>query len=242
MSGEVVNGDLVYDGRVIIYIIKADQTSYINYMKPLMLAEELGINHVISVVDTKATWYHKIHPERYVPALKDWCSVTEKEIVVFESTACLQYLAEQYDQAGAWSGRNAAEKAAVLSWTAYQTAGLGPSAKYWLYFLKGYPNRQSPEVLPKTVAKLRENCAKQWQILEERLSSPNQEYIALPDRPTTADISYFPFAMPWMFRFLDVDIKKFPMIQEWGKRIAARPAVKRVLEHGPTYGHKVGEA
>jgi hypothetical protein len=27
------------------------------------------------------------------------------------------------------------------------------TAKYWLYFSKGYPNRQKPEVLPKTVAK-----------------------------------------------------------------------------------------
>lgn len=28
-----------------------------------------------------------------------------------------------------------------------------PTAKYWLYFSKGYPNRQNPEALPKTVAK-----------------------------------------------------------------------------------------
>lgn len=103
----------------------ADQTNYINYIKPLILAEELQIPHVLSVIDTKANWYYQVHPERYVPALKDWCSETNEEFIVFESTACLQYLAERYDAEKLWTGKNAAERAQVLSWTAYQTAGLG---------------------------------------------------------------------------------------------------------------------
>lgn len=48
-----------------------------------------------------------------------------EESVVFESTACLQYLAEFYDKTGDWAGRTRAEKATVITWTAYQTAGLG---------------------------------------------------------------------------------------------------------------------
>ncbi|KAF2122854.1 glutathione S-transferase [Lophiotrema nucula] len=236
-SGETKIGDLKYDGRVILYILKADQTNYINYIKPLILIEEIGAPYVVSVIDTKSEWYYNIHPERYVPALKDWCTETEEELVVFESTACLQYLAERYDADGLWNGRSAAEKAAVLSWTAYQTAGLGPTAKYWLYFLKGYPNRQNPESLPKTVTKLHSNCVQQWDILEKRLSKAGQQYIALPDRPTIADISYFPYAMPWMFKFLGVDIAKYPSIQAWGERMVARSAVKKILERGPTYGH-----
>ncbi|RMZ66213.1 glutathione S-transferase [Pyrenophora seminiperda CCB06] len=233
MPAEVHTGDLAYDGRVILYIIKADQTSYINYIKPLILAEELQIPYVASVIDTKEEWYRDVHPERYVPALKDWCPDAKKEITVFESTACLQYLAERYDTEGLWRGKTAAERAAVLSWTAYQTAGLGPTAKYWLYFLKGYPNRQNPESLPKTVA----NVVQQWDILEKRLALPDQQYVALSDRPTIADISYFPFAMPWMFKFLDVDIASYPNIKSWGERMVMRPAVKTILEQGPTYGH-----
>lgn len=60
--------------------------------------------------------------------------------------------------------------------------------------------------------RLHENTVKQWEILEARLALPNQKYIALRDRPTIADLSYFPFAMPWMFKFLDVDIKRYPHI------------------------------
>lgn len=73
--------------------------------------------------------------------------------------------------------------------------------------------------------------------MEKRLSLPGQDYVALKDRPTLADLSYFPFAMPWMFRFLGVDVKDWPNIQAWGERMLARPAVKKILEVAPTYGH-----
>lgn len=236
-NGQVLHGNLKYEGKVILYIIKADQTSYINYIKPLMLAEELQFPHVISVIDTTEEWFYKVHPERYVPALKDQDPETGEEIVVFEGTACLQYLAERFDPEGKWSGKTAAEKAAVLTWTAYQTAGLGATAKYWLYFLKGYPTRANPEPLPKTVAKLHANVLVQWDVLNKRLGEEGQNYIALKDRPTIADISYFPFAMPWMFKFLGVDIKDWPNIEAWSERMLAREAVKKILERGPTYGH-----
>ena len=85
--------------------------------------------------------------------------------------------------------------------------------------------------------RLHANCLRQWDILDKRLSLPEQEYIALPDRPTLADLSYFPFAMPWMFQFLDVDIKNWPHIQAWSERMLSRPSVKTVLKRGPTYGH-----
>lgn len=79
----------------------------------------------------------------------------------------------------------------------------------------------------------------QWDILEKRLGLPDQQYIALADRPTIADISYFPFAMHWMFNFLGVDISKYPNIKSWGERMVSRPAVKTILEHGPKYGHNM---
>lgn len=103
----------------------ADQTSYINYIKPLILAEELQFPHLISIIDTNDEWYYKIHPERYVPALRDEDPETKEEVILFESTACLQYLTNRFDDSGLWQGRTAWERAAVLSWTAYQTAGLG---------------------------------------------------------------------------------------------------------------------
>lgn len=74
-------------------------------------------------------------------------------------------------------------------------------------------------------------------MLNKRLAPEAQNYVALPDRPTLADISYFPFAMPWMFTFMGVDIKEWPHIEAWSKRMAGRDAVKKILERGPKYGH-----
>jgi len=142
-NGEVVIGDMEYDGRVILYIIKgilrpqdiqnqlliwmpkADETSYINYIKPLILAEELQFPHVLSCIDTRDEWFYAIHPERMVPSLKDQDPETGEKVIVFEGTACMQYLADRFDTAGEWSGISAFEKGNILSWTAYQTAALG---------------------------------------------------------------------------------------------------------------------
>lgn len=90
----------------------------------------------------------------------------------------------------------------------------------------------------KPFQRLHSNTLKQWDILEKRLSLPAQDYIALKDRPTLADLSYFPFAMPWMFGFLGVDIKDWPHIDAWSQRMLARPAVEKVLKRAPTIGHE----
>lgn len=75
-----------------------------------------------------------------------------------------------------------------------------------------------------------------WSILDKQLSQPAQSYIALPDRPTIADISFLPFAMPWMFKFLGEDIGNWPSIEAWSQRMVARKAVRHVMDRGPTYG------
>ncbi|KAF2973015.1 hypothetical protein GQX73_g508 [Xylaria multiplex] len=193
--------------------------------------------HIISCIDTRDEWFYGVHPERTVPALKDQDLETGETFTVFEGTACLQYLASKFDKDGLWTGKTEAEKGKVMSWTAYQTAGIGPTAKYWLYFLRGYPTRNDPVQLPRTIEKLHSNVLRQWDILENRLSEVEQKYVALKDRPTIADLSYLPFAMPWMFDFFHVSIDKWPQIALWSKRMMARPAVKYVLDVAPRYGN-----
>lgn len=73
--------------------------------------------------------------------------------------------------------------------------------------------------------------------MEKRLSLPGQDYVALQDRPTLADLSYFPFAMPWMFGFLGCDIKDWPQIEKWSQRMLARPSIQKIMKEAPRYGH-----
>lgn len=91
--------------------------------------------------------------------------------------------------------------------------------------------------LNKLVGRLHSNCLRQWDILNRRLSASEQNYIALKDRPTLADLSYFPFAMPWMFTFLGVDISDWPHIKDWSDRMLARLAVEEVMNMAPAIGH-----
>lgn len=86
--------------------------------------------------------------------------------------------------------------------------------------------------------RLHANTLRQWDILEKRLSTPGQNYIALPDRPTLADLSYFPFAMPWMFKFFGVEVKDWPHIERWGIRMLARPAIELIMDKAPRIGHE----
>ncbi|OGE47513.1 hypothetical protein PENARI_c042G05209 [Penicillium arizonense] len=237
-NGQVIIGDVPKDNnQLVLYIIQADETSYINYIKPLILAQELAIPHVISLIDTTSQWAYKIHPERMVPALRDVDPESGEPFHVFEGTACLQYMADRFDTHGDWARRTAAERGAVFTWVAYQTAGIGATAKYWLYFLRGYPTRKNPIQLPRAIAKLHENTLKQWDILEKQLAKQGQQYIALADRPTLADLSYFPFAMPWMFTFLGVDIKDWPHIEAWATRMLARPAIQDIMSRAKSFGH-----
>jgi glutathione S-transferase len=43
--------------------------------------------------------------------------------------------------------------------------------------------------------------------------------------------------MPWMFKFLGVDIKSWPAIERWSERMLEREAVKVILERAPKFGH-----
>ncbi|KAI0126666.1 glutathione S-transferase [Xylariales sp. AK1849] len=237
MDASISKSELANNALTPPEVITADETSYINYIKPLILAEELKLPHCLAVIDTKTQWAYQIHPERMVPALKDQDPETGETLRVFEGTACLYYLTDRFDKGGEWTGRTAYERGNVHAWTAYQTAGIGATAKYWLYFLRGYPSRSNPIQLPRTIKKLHENTVKQWDILEARLALPDQKYIALRDRPTIADLSYFPFAMPWMFTFLEVDMQLYPCIGDWADRMLSRPAVKRVMASAPSIGH-----
>lgn len=88
-----------------------------------------------------------------------------------------------------------------------------------------------------TEYRLHENTIKQWDILEKQLAKKRQQYIALANRPTLADLSYFPFAMPWMLTFLSVDIKDWPHIEAWATRMLARPAIQDIMSRAKTFGH-----
>lgn len=43
--------------------------------------------------------------------------------------------------------------------------------------------------------------------------------------------------MPWMFNFLGVNIKDWPYIKAWAKRLLARPAIQEIMAQAKTFGY-----
>ncbi|KAI9860347.1 MAG: hypothetical protein M1830_006233, partial [Pleopsidium flavum] len=167
------------------------KTSTHNTVKPLILIEELSIPHDIYVVPSvSSAWFADINPHKMVPAIEDQLPDSKGTISVWESSSTLTYLADAYDKHGLWRGRDLGERTEIGNWLTLHTAALGPTAKYWLYF-----QALHKEKIPAVIEKLAENVAKQYDILERRLSTPGYLYIALPNRPTIADIATLPFGM-----------------------------------------------
>jgi hypothetical protein len=64
-----------------------------------------------------------------------------------------------------------------------------------------------------------------------------QQYVALVDRQARAERSYFPFAMPWIFKFLAVNIKDLLNIEACAGCMLARPAIQDVMSQVKIFGH-----
>jgi glutathione S-transferase len=100
-------------------------------VKPLILIEALSIPHRIHIINStkNETWFHDINPYKMVPAMEDRVESNNNSgttlVNVFDSSACLQYIANKYDKDGLYGGRNLWEKTMVTNWLMAYTAGLG---------------------------------------------------------------------------------------------------------------------
>ena len=100
-----------------------------------MMLEYLNIDYqpvVLSDPDSGTEWYGTIHPYKYLPALID--NVDGERTVLWDSTTILSYLSEQYDPKKSLYGRTMKERLEINNWLIFETASLGPSAKYWVWY------------------------------------------------------------------------------------------------------------
>lgn len=124
-------------------------TSTHNTVKPLILIEELQLPHDIYVVEkVSAPWFSDINPHKMVPAIEDQLPNGQGSVRAWESSSTLSYIADAYDVAGTFGGKDLRERTEIGNWLTLHTAALGPTGKYWLYFHALHPER-----LPKTIEK-----------------------------------------------------------------------------------------
>ena len=129
----VVRGSCTHDSLLPLFAYfywPASATSTVNSVKPLMLIEELAIPHTVYVVGSpsREEWFGSVNPCKMVPALEDTVVDSDgqsRRLSIWESTSCLTFLADKYDEEGLFSGRDMWERTQVGNWLTLHTASLG---------------------------------------------------------------------------------------------------------------------
>lgn len=150
---------------------------------------------------------------------------------VFDSSACLTYLAEKYDQQGLYNGKDLCERTVVMNWLMSYTAGLGATGKIWLLM-----KAPKPVDIGESLSVLLKYIRTEYQFLETRLNEPGQDYIALPDRPTIADFAILPLANEAIATSAEMDFSEWPKLKEWSERVSKLPPVEKALNRISRFG------
>ncbi|EJD05215.1 glutathione S-transferase [Fomitiporia mediterranea MF3/22] len=163
----------------------------------------------------KSPWYLELNPNGKIP------TITHEGFPVFETSAILLYLAQQYDKENIFS-RDAVKDpkgySEVLQWLFFVHGGVGP--------MQGQAGHFSfiPEKIPYAINRYQNETKRLYGVLESRLSK--QDYL-VGNEYSIADIKAFGWA-----RALDrvgLSFSEFPKVKAWVDRIEARPAVKAGL-------------
>ncbi|KAI0867610.1 glutathione S-transferase [Hypoxylon argillaceum] len=202
----------------------------VNPVKLIIAAEELGILYNPITLDmskgeVSAEWYASIHPNRRVPAIvhvkEDGTSVT-----VFESAACLLYIASEFDKEHKLSYPfGTPEYWSQLSWLSWQVSSYGPMMGQACYF-----NRYATEPVPYAAVRYTSECRQLHSVLDKRLAS--SPFVA-GDRMTVADFAVFIFAHS--AKWCGINISDYPNVKAWHDKLAERPAFKKALQVPVSY-------
>jgi glutathione S-transferase len=185
-------------------------------LSPHIVARELGINVELKKVNNKekkvedGADFWQVNGKGYVPVLE-----LDNGERLTEGPAIVQYLADQKPDAGLAPKNGTLERYRVQE---------------WLNFLTSEVHKQfSPLFRPttpeeyKTIAK--ENLAKRFDWLDQQLKG--KDY--LTGKQFTVADAYLFVLTNWT-KPTNIDLSKWPNVQAFNKRVAARPKVKEAMQ------------
>ncbi|USI28970.1 glutathione S-transferase N-terminal domain-containing protein [Alteromonas macleodii] len=197
-----------------------------NGRKATIMLEELGQEYTLHPVnigkgEQKASNYLSINPNGRIPALFD----SDTSARVFESGAILIYLAEKFrDLSESLLPSDAARRAEVLSWTYWQTGGLGPMLGQFNHFT----SIDSPASY--AVQRFEDESFRLLEVLNTRLNKT--KYLG-GNEYSIADIMNFPWVSVAIKTIAEANKEKFTRfesIMRWHSVIEKRPAVIKGLD------------
>jgi len=193
-----------------------------NGHKVSIALEELGLPYTLKVVDLsageqKTPAFLAINPNGRIPAIVDRDA---DDFAVFESGACLIYLAEK---TGRLMPSDAKGRSRVLQWLMFQMGGIGPMMGQANVFFRYFP-----EKIPAVIDRYQGETRRLFRVLDHRL----QDHEFLAGDYSIADIANWAWVRT--HRWSGVDIDDLPHLKRWRDAIRMRPAVQRGVEAPPS--------
>ena len=162
-----------------------------------------------------------ISPNNRMPAVVDHDPAGGgKPVAVFESGACLLYLAEK---TGQFMPSDVRGRYQVMQWLMWQMGGLGPMAGQNGHFLL-----YAPDKIAYAIERYGKEVDRLYGVLDAQLARTGS-FVAGSDY-SIADMAIFPWVRT--HKAQQVDLDKFPNIKRWYDTLFQRPAVKRGLAVG----------
>lgn len=186
-----------------------------NGWKVSILLEELDLPYEVKAInlgelEQKQDWFLKINPNGRIPAIVDRDA---DDFAVFESGACLIYLAEK---TGRFLPTEPKSRSTVLQWLMFQMGGLGP--------MQGQANvffRYAPEKIPFAIERYHRECRRLYEVLDQRLA----EVPFLAGEYSIADMASWPWVR--IHGWAGVEIDGLDHLQRWLEQVGERPAVQK---------------
>ena len=193
-----------------------------NGHKVSIALEELGLPYTLKLLDLtqaeqKRPEFLAINPNGRIPALVDR---DEDDFAVFESGACLIYLAEK---TGKLMPADSKGRSRVLQWLMFQMGGIGP--------MMGQANvfyRYFPEKIPSVIDRYQGESKRLFRVLDGQL----QDHEFLAGDYSIADIANWAWVRT--HRWSGVELDDLPHPKRWRDQIRARAAVQRGTEQPPS--------
>jgi glutathione S-transferase len=190
-----------------------------NTRRAMVALEENGVAYELVPVDLmtaehKGAAYLALNPTGRVPTLVDG------DMVLWESNAILAFLAAAHPDKGLGPA-SAREAGEIARWMFMNAAHLSPNvARIFAHTIRLPPEKR----LAQLVDEGRVEVDKSLGALEKRLTGRTW----LVDHFSNAEVAIAPTLAN--AAMLQIDLSKFPAVQAWMGRIAARPAWKKIYD------------
>jgi glutathione S-transferase/GST-like protein len=193
-----------------------------NGHKVSIALEELGLPYMLKTLDLskneqKTPAFLAINPNGRIPAIVDR---SEGDFAVFESGACLIYLAEK---TGRLLPTEFKARSRVLQWLMFQMGGVGPMMGQANIFFRYFP-----EKIQAAIDRYQGESKRLFRVMDTHLA--HNEYLA--DDYSIADIANWAWVRT--HKWSGVDIDDLPHLSRWVETIRARPAVQQGLLMPPS--------